>query len=81
MGNLEKLDLYQNTINELRLFEGEMLKQIKDFYRVGLTWTSNAIEGNSLTERETKVLIEGGLTIGGRPLRDMFEAVDHATVE
>lgn len=35
-----------------------MLKQIKDFYRVGLTWTSNALEGNSLTESETKVLIE-----------------------
>lgn len=78
MEHLEKLDLYQNTINELRPFEGEMLKQIKDFYRVGLTWTSNALEGNSLTESETKVLIEDGLTVGGRPLRDMFEAVDHA---
>lgn len=55
-----------------------MLKQIKDFYRIGLTWTSNALEGNSLTESETKVLIEDGLTIGSRPLRDMFEAVDHA---
>lgn len=78
MEHLEKLDLYQNTINELRPFEGEMLKQIKDFYRIGLTWTSNALEGNSLTESETKVLIEDGLTVGGRPLRDMFEAVDHA---
>lgn len=78
MEHHEKLDLYQNTINELRPFEGEMLKQIKDFYRIGLTWTSNALEGNSLTESETKVLIEDGLTVGGRPLRDMFEAVDHA---
>ncbi len=78
MEYLEKLDLYQNVINDLRPFEGEMLKQIKDFYRIGLTWTSNALEGNSLTESETKVLIEDGLTVGGRPLRDMFEAVDHA---
>lgn len=78
MEHLEKLDLYQNTINELRPFEGEMLKQIKDFYRVGLTWTSNALEGNSLTMSETKVLIEDGLTVGGIPLRDIFEAVDHA---
>lgn len=78
MGYIEKLDLYQNAINELRPFEGEMLKQIKDFYRIGLTWTSNALEGNSLTESETKVLIEDGLTVGGRPLKDMFEAVDHA---
>lgn len=78
MEHLKKLELYQNAINELTPFEGEMLKQIKDFYRVGLTWTSNALEGNSLTESETKVLIEDGLTVGGRPLRDMFEAVDHA---
>ena len=78
MEYLEKVNLYQNTINELRPFEGEMLNQIRDFYRVGLTWTSNALEGNSLTESETKVLIEDALTVGGKPLRDMFEAVDHA---
>jgi Fic family protein len=78
MGNINKLDLYQNIINELRPFEGEMLNQVKEFYRVGLTWTSNALEGNSLTESETKVLIEDGLTVGGRPLKEMFEAVDHA---
>jgi Fic family protein len=78
MEYLKKVDLYQYRINELRPFEGELLKQIKDFYRIGLTWTSNALEGNSLTESETKVLIEDGLTVGGKPLRDMFEAVGHA---
>ena len=78
MKHLKRLELYQSTINEIRPFAGEMLKQVKDFYRIGLTWTSNALEGNSLTESETKVLIEDGLTVGGRPLRDMFEAVDHA---
>lgn len=78
MNNKERIDLYQKTINDLRPFEGELLLQIKDFYRIGLTWTSNALEGNSLTESETKVLIEDGLTVGGKPLRDMLEAVDHA---
>lgn len=37
MSHLEKLELYQRVINELRPFEGEMLKQIKAFYRIGLT--------------------------------------------
>ena len=78
MDNLKKLDLYQNVIDKLRPFEGEMLKQVMDFYRVGLTWTSNALEGNSLTESETKILIEEGLTVGGKPLRDIFEAIGHA---
>lgn len=75
---LRKVDCFQKEINALRPFEGEMLDQIKDYYRIGLTWTSNALEGNSLTESETKVLLEEGLTVGGRPMRDVFEAVDHA---
>lgn len=75
---LRKIDLFQKEINALRPMEGEMLGQIQDYYRVGLTWTSNALEGNSLTESETKVLLEDGLTVGGKPLRDVFEAVGHA---
>ena len=35
MSHLEKLELYQRIINELRPFEGEMLKQIKEFYQIG----------------------------------------------
>ena len=42
-----------------------------------LTYTSNAIEGNTLTLRETAELIEHGITVGGKPLRDHLEAVDH----
>ena len=34
MSHLEKVDLYQRIINELRPFEGEMLKQVKDFLRL-----------------------------------------------
>ena len=75
---LQKIDLYQQEINKLRPFEGEMLQQIKEFYKIGLTYSSNALEGNSLTESETKVLIEDGLTVGGKPLREIYEAIDHA---
>ena len=56
----------------------ETLKSLREFYRVGLTYTSNALEGNSLTETETKVVIEDGFTINGKPLRDVYEAVGHA---
>ncbi len=78
MDIFEKINIYQNKINELRPFEGDSLTQIKNFYRIGLTWSSNAIEGNTLTENETKILIEDGLTAGGKPLRDTFEAIGHA---
>lgn len=78
MQYLGRINLYQKKINELRPFEGDLLEQVKSFYRIGLTWSSNALEGNSLTESETKVLIEDGITVGGKALRDMLEAVDHA---
>ena len=51
---------------------------MREYYRVCLTYTSNALEGNSLTESETKVVIEDGLTIGGKPLKDVYEATGHA---
>ena len=78
MNSYKLMDLYKTTIDERRPFEGELLIQLKEYYRIGLTWSSNALEGNTLTESETKVLLEDGLTIGGKPLRYTFEAVGHA---
>ena len=78
MTNYERIDANKAAIDAARPFEGEMLHQLRAYYRVGLTWTSNALEGNSLTEIETKVLLEDGLTVGGKPLRDTLEAVGHA---
>ena len=71
-------DIYAKRIAALRPLPKETIKSLRNYYRVGLTYTSNAIEGNSLTESETKVVIEDGLTIGGKPLRDVYEAMGHA---
>jgi len=73
-----KIELYKDEISKCRPFEGDILKQLREYYRIGLTWSSNALEGNSLTEVETKVLLEDGLTIGGKPLRDTLEAIGHS---
>lgn len=74
----EKIDRYKLAIDEKRPFEGHLLQEIKNYYRIGLTWSSNALEGNTLTLSETKILLEDGLTVGGKPLRDTFEALGHA---
>jgi Fic family protein len=74
----ERLDANKAAIDRIRPFEGEYLHQLREYYRIGLTWASNAIEGNSLTEMETKILLEDGLTVGGKPLRDTFEALGHS---
>jgi Fic family protein len=47
--------------------------------RIRLTYHSNAIEGNTLSLRETQVVIEEGITIGGHTLREYLEAKNHAT--
>ncbi len=78
MYNYRLIDLYKATIDERRPFSGENLTQLQDYYRIGLTWSSNALEGNTLTESETKLLLEDGLTVGGKPLRYTFEAIGHA---
>ena len=61
----------------MRPVSREALLALQKYYDVDLTYTSNAIEGNTLTLRETAEVIEHGITVGGKPLRDHLEAVDH----
>ncbi|MCF7899250.1 Fic family protein [Candidatus Babeliales bacterium] len=72
---LIKIDELQKEINNYRPLNSRTKKELKEYYRIGLTYTSNAIEGNSLTETETKIVLEEGITIGGKLLKDHFEAV------
>lgn len=75
---LAKCEQQQRELWTYRPLSQDTLRSLREYYRVGLTYTSNALEGNSLTESETKVVIEDGLTIEGKPLRDVYEAVGHA---
>ncbi len=58
------------------LTEGE-LAEIKKWFDVAYTYHSNAIEGNTLTLEETRLILEDGITIGGKQLREIFEAKNH----
>lgn len=75
---LKEVDKLQEEINQHRPLNRNALKQLKEYFRIGLTYSSNAIEGNSLTETETKIVLEDGITIGGKPLKDHYEAVGHS---
>lgn len=65
------------VLDGLRPLAGESLAALARWYDVELTYTSNAIEGSTLTRSETAVVVEKGITIGGKPLRDHLEALDH----
>jgi Fic family protein len=64
-------------LDRLRPLSLAALRQLQKHYDIELTYTSNAIEGNTLTLRETAEVIEHGITVGGKQLRDHLEAVDH----
>ena len=55
-----------------------LIRNLDEWFRVELTYTSNAIEGNTLTRRETAAVIEKGLTVGGKSLREHLEATNHS---
>jgi Fic family protein len=67
----------KERLDAMRPVSREALLALQKYYDVDLTYTSNAIEGNTLTLRETAEVIEHGITVGGKPLRDHLEAVDH----
>ncbi len=75
---LKKIDLIKSKIDTFRPIDAHLLKQLREYFRIGVTYSSNALEGNSLTETETKIVIEDGITIGGKPLKDHLEALGHS---
>jgi Fic family protein len=66
-------------IQELLLqISPESFEAIMKWLRVELTYTSNHIEGNTLTREETALTVEEGLTSGSKPIKDYLEAKNHA---
>ena len=65
------------ALDQLRPLRQGALDALQKHYDVDLTYTSNAIEGNTLSLRETAEVIEHGITVGGKSLREHLEAVDH----
>jgi Fic family protein len=67
----------KRRLDTLRPRLAKSLAALQAWYDVELTYTSNAIEGNTLTRVETALVLEQGVTIGGKPLKDHLEALGH----
>ncbi len=67
----------KDRLDRLRPLSPEALSNLEHYYDVEITYTSNAIEGNTLSPVETTLVIERGVTIGGKPLKDHLEVLDH----
>ena len=76
---LQEIDELKAKIDNHRPLSEDVVKQIQEYYKIGLTYSSNALEGNTLDLAETKVVIEDGLTINGKPMKDHLETLGHAS--
>ncbi len=74
--NFDKLDSLKAKLDANRPLSSEVVKNLHEDLVLRWTYHSNAIEGNTLTLQETKVALEG-ITIGGKTLREHFEAINH----
>ncbi len=73
---IDSVEWKKARLDGMRPLSAAVLAQLQKHYDVELTYTSNAIEGNNLTLRETAEVIEHGITVGGKSVRDHLEAVD-----
>ncbi len=71
---LEEIDSLKEEIAKHQLNEA-LLKQLKEYYRVAFTHSSNALEGNALTELETKIVLKERIAVNGKPLIHHLEAI------
>lgn len=76
--NYENLTRKKRALDGFRPLPPALVRNLEDWFTIELTYTSNAIEGNRLSRRETAVVIEKGLTVGGKSLREHLEATNHA---
>jgi len=70
------LDKLKTKLDAMRPLPEAAVRNLHEDLVLRWTYHSNAIEGNTLTLRETKVALEG-ITIGGKTLREHFEAINH----
>lgn len=68
----------KRELDRFRPLNPSFVKNLEDWFRIELTYTSNAIEGNTLTRQETALVVEKGLTVGGKTLVEHLEATNHA---
>ncbi len=71
-----KVDELNNKLNSKRPFSKEALKSLRNSINLEWTYNSNGIEGNTLTLRETQIVLEG-ITVGGKTLREHLEVINH----
>lgn len=77
---LQRITAKKQKLDAYKPLPVDLVKNLEEWLKVELTYSSNAIEGNTLSRIETAEVIEKGVTavISGKPLKDQMEAINHA---
>ncbi|MGL6169543.1 MAG: Fic family protein [Fusobacteriaceae bacterium] len=78
MNKLEEIYKLKAELDNKRPLSNGEIARIRENYIIKNTYNSNAIEGNTLTEMETRVIIETGMTVAKKTLREHLEVKNHA---
>ena len=73
-----ELTTLKNLLDTFRPIPASQLEHLINAYKIDYTFESNRIEGNTLTQKETAMVVEKGLTINGKSMREHLEAINHA---
>jgi len=74
---LEQLSELEKCLDSFRPFSVGHMRILQEQYDTEYTYESNRIEGNTLSYQETDLVVNKGMTIGGKPLKDHLEAINH----
>ena len=77
MNKLKKIDSLKEKLNNLRPLNKGELERIREEFIINNTYNSNAIEGNTITLRETALIINQGVTVEGKPLKDHLDIIGY----
>ncbi len=76
--SLAALEAKKRRLDTFRPLPQDLVANLEQWLKIELTYTSNAIEGNTLSRAETALIVEKGLTVEGKTLVEHLEAVNHA---
>lgn len=72
----DEVDKLKRELDSKRPIPKETLRSLEESINLEWTYNSNGIEGNTLTLRETQVVLEG-ITVGGKSIKEHLEVINH----
>jgi Fic family protein len=78
---LEQIEDLKKSLDSFRPLHGVHIEKLNQYFDEEYTYDSNSIEGNTLTLQETSLILNKGITIGGKSMREHFEVIKHVDDE